>query len=229
MYQKYADSRAHYSVSDAASGSVEGHADWVTVLRGVGEFFVLVAMAIVVPAMVYFDIAVLGNTVGEVSATEITQELLVFMTASIFWYKAYREPAARGFWVLVAGFFTCILIREMDFLLDGIVHGFWVWPGTLVAVVSIFLASVPFKGRVLQPMAAYVGTKPYFFMIVGLAVLLVFSRIFGSGNLLWERLLGAGYSANFKSALQEGLELLGYFLIGYSAVLSSRLVTRSTR
>ena len=222
MYQEHVGSGAPYSISEARYGAVEGYADWVRVLQGVGEFFLLVAIAVAVPALVYFDIAVLGNTVGEISATEVTQELLVLMTAAIFWYKAYRDPASRGFWVLVAGFFSCILIREMDSFLDVIVHGFWVWPVTLVAVVSVFLASVPFKGRVLRPMATYVGTKPYFFMIVGLAVLLVFSRIFGSGSLLWQQLLGAGYTSGFKSALQEGLELLGYFLIGYSAVLSSR-------
>ncbi|HLV77211.1 MAG TPA: hypothetical protein VKY53_04715 [Marinobacter sp.] len=222
MHHKNTGSHAHYSMSETLFSSLESQADWARVLTGVGEFLLLGALVLMVPAVVYFDVAVLGNSVGEISATEIAQELLVLMTAAIFGYKAFREPRSRGFLVLVAGFFSVILIRELDSFLDAVVHGFWVWPATAAALSAIFMAKVPFKGTVLRPMADYVGTKPYYFMVIGLVTLLFFSRVFGSGNLLWGHLLGDAYTSGFKAGLQEGLELLGYILIGYSAVLFSR-------
>ena len=60
-------------------------------------------------------------------------------------------------------------------------------------------------------------------MAIGLVTLLFFSRTIGSGNLLWSGLLGDAYSNDFKNALQEGIELYGYILIGYSAVLYSKV------
>ena len=46
---------------------------------------------------------------------------------------------------------------------------------------------------------------------------MVFSRIFGSGR-YWGYLLEIDLDRIFKASLQEGLELFGYFLLGYGAM-----------
>lgn len=153
-----------------------------------GEFFILTFLALLPVFSVYIDVVILGNNVGEISVTEITQETLLLFTAIIFWYGAFKKPNLRGFLVLVAGFFSCLFIREMDAFLDEIWHGFWFWPALITAMVSIGYARFAAKNTNLKPLMDFINTKPYFLILIGLIILLILSRTFGSGNLLWHEL-----------------------------------------
>jgi len=185
----------------------------------IGEFVLLAMLALIPFTLAYIDVVVIGHSVGELSVTEITQEALLLFTVLIFLYGAWRHPGSRGFLVLVAGFFSCALIRELDAFMDTIWHGFWFWPAITVALSTITYVVVCCKNSVADPMSNFVGTRPYFYIITGLIVLLVFSRTFGSGALLWQEVMEAAYTSKFKSALQEGLELFGYLYIGYGSLL----------
>ena len=183
----------------------------------IGEFALLSMLTLLPSALVYIDVVVIGDGVGELSVTEITQESLLLITLLIFWYGAWRHPNSRGFLMLVAGFFSCALIRELDVCFDAVWHGFWLWPALLVALSTVTFVAVYCRNSVAGPMSDFVGTRPYFCMMAGLSVVLVFSRTFGSGNLLWNDLLEVANISKFKSALQEGLELLGYLYIAYGS------------
>lgn len=119
----------------------------------------------------------------------------------------------------MAGFFSCALIRELDVYLVAIWHGFWLYPALVVALSTIAYVVLFCRTLVAVPMSNFIGTRPYFFIMVGLIVVLVFSRTFGSGALLWKALLGVAYSSSFRSAIQEGLELFGYLLIAYGSTV----------
>lgn len=187
------------------------------ILRAGGEAFFLALLAAVVPFLVVIDVAVLEHGIREISVTELTQEALLAFAAGSFGYAAFRRPEARGFLVLAAGFLTCMLIRELDGIWDKIWHGFWFWPALLTAVASIGSTVRFWRDSVIGPMAGFVGTKAYVHLLIGLLTVLLFSRIFGSGNLLWKQLLGTAYSSVFRGALQEGIELFGYLFIAYGA------------
>lgn len=195
----------------------------IRIAKSILEFFVLAVLAVMPAMLVDIDLGDAGVWKGEFTLTELTQELLLTGTALLFWTLAVKRPDLRGFTVLVAGFFTCALIRELDALFDQIQHGFWVYPALLVAVASIACATVFNRATIARPMVVFLNTKAYFLMAIGLVTLLFFSRTIGSGNLLWSGLLGDAYSNDFKNALQEGIELYGYILIGYSAVLYSKV------
>lgn len=186
----------------------------------IGEFLLLTVMALIPPVLVYIDISVVGLGAGELAVTEFTQEGLLFMVALLFWYGAWQHPGSRGFLVLIAGFFSSMLMREMDALFDEISQGFWFWPAIVIAVSSIIYATAYSRNTVIKAMNAFVKTKPYYFILIGLIILLVFSRVFGSGSLIWQDLLGEAYSKAFRASLQEGLELLGYVYIAYGAFLA---------
>lgn len=183
------------------------------------EFFILTFLGFLPVVSIYLDVIVLGNNVGEISVTEITQEALLLVAALVFWYGAWKKPKVRGFLVLVAGFFSCMFIREMDQFLDDIWHGFWFWPALLMALVTISYSRFAAKNTTRQALLDFINTKPYYFILIGLIVLLVFSRTFGSGNLLWHDLLPEGNSSLVKTVVQEGLELLGYAFIFYGSVV----------
>ena len=183
------------------------------------ELFILIFLAVLPVLSVYLDIVILSGTVGEISVTEITQEALLLASAIIFWYGALKKPTSRGFLVLVAGFFSCLFIREMDQFLDEIWHGFWFWPALFMALFSIGYTRFFAKNTSFKSLIDFINTKPYFLILIGLIVLIILSRTFGSGNLLWHDLLPEGDSSLVKAIVQEGLELFGYAFIFYGSLV----------
>ncbi len=194
------------------------------VFNKLAEFLLLAALALLPILTVYVDIIVIGHGLSDRSVTEYTQEMLIFLSAILFWYGAWRNPQSRGFLLLVAGFFTCMYIREYDELLNSISHGFWVYPAMLTAIATI-VGAIACRDTVLTPMADFAETKSGRNIFFGLLVILVFSRFFGSGSLLWIGIMGDDYEHLYKSAIQEGLELFGYIFIFYGSCLSMRLRT----
>lgn len=190
----------------------------LVIRKAVMQFLLLSLFILVVPLFVAIDALVLAQGVSERSLTEIAQEVLLFSAVVLFGASAWQRPEARGFMTLVAGFFLCMLIRELDVFFDAVHHGFWVWPASFVAIGTILFAKSR-CGTVLVPMAAYVRTNSYTFLVVGVLAL-IFSRTFGSGKLLWHPIMGASYTPLFKAALQEGIELFGYVFIFYGSLLA---------
>lgn len=193
--------------------------DSTRIAYAIGETLLLTILALLPAILVYIDVVIIDQYVSESSVTEITQEALLLITTLIFWYGAWRHPQRRGFLVLVAGFFSCAMIRELDGFLDAIWHGFWVWPVSITALLSIGYVITCCRDTVIKPAANFINTRAYFFILFGLITLLVFSKTFGSGALIWKPLMGNAYTASFKSALQEGLELLGYLFISYGSMV----------
>jgi hypothetical protein len=187
------------------------------VFFSIAEFMFMAGLMIAVPVIVAIDAVVIGHGTPEISITELTQEALILLSAILFGIGAWQRPKSRGCLVLVAGLFGCMFIRECDAYLDNITHGFWFYPAILLAVTTI-LYSISCRGTVLSPIAIFVGKKFYTYISIGLLLVLVFSRAFGTGY-LWREVMGDNYDSMYKSIIQEGLELLGYVLISYGTVL----------
>ncbi len=113
-----------------------------------------------------------------------------------------------------------MFIREGDYYWDKIMNGLW----TILAV-STFLISVYIAYRqrqtIIPTLSTYWNTRGFGYLIVGLLIVLLFSRIFGTGD-LWRAILKENYIGYYKTAIQEGLELLGYLIIFYGVILMSR-------
>lgn len=188
--------------------------------RAIVEFSLLTIGFLWVPGAVYLDAVIIDHGIPEHGFTEASQELFLFISAASFFYLARKHPLQRGFFILVAGFFLTMLIREFDHDLDKIVHGFWKYPAWLIAIVSITLAR-HYPGTVVAPMAAATRNTSFQSIFIGLILLLFFSRVFGTGG-LWEPILyAAEYNISeslIKSVVQEGLELLGYTAILFGTI-----------
>lgn len=178
---------------------------------------VLAVVALIPPLFVNLDILVLKNGVGEASLTEFGQEAVLLAVAVGFWRLAWQNRSSRGFSALAGGLTTCMLIRELDAWLCLIVDGLWAWLAALTAVGTVAYVWKQERKTVWGPLREFVGSKPYQWMLFGLVVMVLFSQVFGSGNLVWKHVLLAGYTHLMKTALQEGLELFGYLLFGYGA------------
>ncbi len=191
-------------------------------LRSMLDFLFLAALTVAAPMVVYIDVVQLGlDGIPEVSATEILEETLFLISAVLFLIEARRRPEARGFLTLVGGFFGCLLFRELDFLFDDISLGFWMFPAFLTLAVSVAYAMV-YRKTILPGFAAFADSRSCIYISIGLLIVIVYSRMFGSGRLLWEKVMGADYKIAYKSIIQEGLELYGYTFIFYGSCLLRR-------
>ena len=191
------------------------------------EFLILIILMIVPPLFVWIDFTILKTNLSEYSLTEFTQEFLILTSFVILLSKTYKNRENRGFLILFVGLFMVMFIREGDYFLDKIMNGLW----TILAVGSFLISIyIAYKQRntIIPTLSTYWNTRGFDYLIMGLLIVLIFSRIFGTGD-LWRSILKENYIGHYKTAIQEGLELLGYLIIFYGAILMSKISLNDTK
>lgn len=189
----------------------------ITIIKRAILRFLILALLVALPVLcIRIDIFYFDNHLGELSLTELLQESMLLIATCLFALIAKHQPETRHAYLLVTGFFACLFIRELDAFFDLIYHGFWIVPALLVALSAIgYAAKQPQK--TIQGLCEHVQNKNSTSMMVGLAILLVFSRLFGMGS-LWEGILGDDFVRTVKNIAEEGTEVLGYVMMFYSAL-----------
>ncbi|MFT6089454.1 MAG: hypothetical protein ACJAWM_001470 [Sulfitobacter sp.] len=182
------------------------------------EFVMLAVLIALVPVIVYIDVTILSDRMSEESLTEFLHNALLFVSIAFVVTGAFKYALARGYLLLVATFFLCLFIRECDALFDNIWQGFWIIPALSVLTVGIALVYRN-RGTLTEPLLRHFETRPATFIYIGVLLLLIFTRLFGTGS-LWEAVMGSSYSSSYKTAIQEGLELMSYTLIAYGSFIS---------
>jgi len=181
------------------------------------ELILLVLIMALIPYVISVDINVLNNGLSEISITEFAQESFIFIAALVFLLKLKSEPQSRGLLILICGLFSMMFIREGDYYLDFVYHGFWKVPVLLVLVSTVYF-SYKNRATIIAPLNRYKNTKTFTYIFIGFLITVVFSRLFGTGS-LWVELSGSTDSGFIKTVVQEGLELFGYALILVGSVL----------
>ncbi|MFO7339024.1 MAG: hypothetical protein C0P65_004290 [Lysobacteraceae bacterium] len=188
----------------------------------------LLALVMATPvALLYADIHWLRNSVGEWSLVELTQLGFLTTTVLAFVRLARAREDERGFAVLAAAFFACMLVRELDAVWDLLFRGLWSLLVTAVAAAGLGYA-VRHRRSTLAALARFLVSRSAAVMTVGLVLLLVYSRLFGMTS-LWHGLLAEHYVRVFKNAAEECTELLGYTLIMASALAYAAQRVRERR
>ncbi|WP_417583500.1 hypothetical protein [Nitrincola sp.] len=189
--------------------------------RAALSFLILVSGMLWVPVAVLLDVEVIGHGMPELSVTEISQETALLLSSVLMYALVIKLPKQRGFLLLVAGMFLSMFLRELDYLFDKIRHGFWRYPVALVVLLTFALVAL-FRKNLVPAMAEATRSVPFAYILAGLAIVLFFSRVFGTGS-FWEAILDAGAGVDapalVKNAVQEGMELLGYVVILYGSAL----------
>ncbi|AYA40439.1 hypothetical protein HZS38_08435 [Xenorhabdus nematophila] len=173
-------------------------------------FFILYALMIAgVTGLLFLDVNYFHNGVGEDSLTEIFQALSLLTIAVLLFYEAKNNVRLRPALILMAGFFSCLLIRELDAYFDDILfHGAWSWLAIPLALICIGYACVKNK-QSLFGLVHLTRHQSYSMMVCGLLCVLVFSRLFGIG-VLWQGLMDEHFNRTVKNMVEEGCEMLGY-------------------
>lgn len=184
------------------------------------KFFVLVLMTLlslsIVYSVTYYDISRTG-VISDSFLTEALQESLLFISICIYAYIVKRYHA-RGV-ILVAGFLTCMLIREWDVVFDDLLfHGAWKYLAVPAAVLSCYLALRSGKDKVIADLACFMQKKAYNVLLLGMTVVLVISRILGMRVLL-KLFSSISFNQGLKNFIEEGSELFGYLIIFYATLM----------
>ena len=193
-----------------------------TILSGFAEFIFAALIAAGVVGCIYLDVTVHKNIL-ENSFVEYGQEALLLATTTLFAMSAIAKRLG-GLW-LVAGFFGCMFIRELDAYFDMIVHGAWKYFALALMVFVLFKAWRLGKENTIASLAAFMKSRAFVFIFIGLLIVLIYSRLFGMGE-LWKAVMGIDFNRTVKNVVEEGSELWGYALVFWGAVkywLASRL------
>lgn len=176
-------------------------------------------MGVLALFLIFWWDSTLPNPFAEVSPTEFLQTIALIASTALYFREALRRPDMGRALVLVGGFLGCMLIREQDYFLDPISHGCWKWPAIALAVACLAHA-LRRPAEAVAQLARFVRWRWFSVLLMGLVIVLAYSRLFGMG-MVWRGMLSTECWHLAKTAMEESAELLGYLLITFSAVLQS--------
>jgi hypothetical protein len=154
-----------------------------------------------------------GDVFGtsEFSPVEVVQAIILFTCGSIMaWVAKYCAPQ-RPLAILFGGLALVFIIRESDYFLDRyVIDNFW---QVLVATVGSLVIAYTYRHRRrVQIALARIWPSPGLTLLfAGAVILFAFAPLIGHEP-LWQSILGEHYLRVTKLAIEEFIELIGYFL-----------------
>jgi len=148
---------------------------------------------------------------GEISRTEIFQEVLLLFLSVFFLVLGYRYRPVQPVANLVSLFLMISFIREFNFLID-----WWIYPAFLVLLIFLWPAIRDF--RLLKNSTREFFSQPASaWFLAGILLTYIFSRLMGRSK-FWLLMYDGNNYRMAKAATEEGLELMGDLLMLISAV-----------
>ncbi len=148
---------------------------------------------------------------SEFSPIEIIQAIILGACGVIMWWVARYCPTQRPVAILFGGMALAFLIRELDYFLDRFVADNF-WQVVIVIVGSLVIAYTYRHRRRLKIGFARIWPSPGMTLLfAGAVILFAFVRLVGHEP-LWMSILGDDYRRIIKLAVEEFIELIGYFL-----------------
>ena len=148
---------------------------------------------------------------SEFSPVELIQAIILAACGVIMGWVARHCPTQRPVAILFGGMALIFLIRELDYFLDRfIVDNLW---QALIAIAGALLIAYVYRNRRrVQIALARIWPSPGLTLLFSGAVIqFAFVRLVGHEP-LWMSMLGDAYLRIIKLAVEEFIELIGYFL-----------------
>jgi len=158
----------------------------------------------------------LAHKYGEYSYTEWGQVIFLIMIISMFSWSAKLDKNYQVASIVVAGFFTMALVREVDMYLDLVFDGLWQILALVTLLITLWLVykqKAFFKDSIIY----FFRTTAFGFITAGFLTTFVFSRLYGRKE-FWRQVMEDGYMRTVKNASEESIELLGYTIIFFGAI-----------
>lgn len=148
---------------------------------------------------------------SEFSPVEIIQAIILGVCGLIMAWVARHCYSQRPIAFLFGGMALIFLIRELDYFLDRYVaDNFW---QVCIVIASSLLIAYTYRGRkrLLIALGRIWPSPGLTLLFSGAVILFAFVRLVGHEP-LWMSILGDDYKRIVKLAVEEFIELIGYFL-----------------
>ncbi len=148
---------------------------------------------------------------SEFSPVEIIQAIILGACGIIMAWVARFCPSQRPIAITFAGLALIFLIRESDYFLDRfIIDNLWqVLVGISGSLLIVYV--VRHRKRLTIALARIWPSPGLTLLFAGAVVLFAFALLVGHEP-LWKAILGDAYQRVIKLAIEEFIELIGYFL-----------------
>ena len=143
---------------------------------------------------------------GEISLTEIFQEIILFILSVFYLYFGFRYRKIQPVTNIVSIFYIISLIREFNFLIS-----WWIYPVLCMLIILMWLIFTDFRKLKEASVAFFIQPASSWFLS-GFLVTYIFSRLFGRSS-FWQLLYSDSSYRLAKAVAEEGLELLGNSLM----------------
>ena len=148
---------------------------------------------------------------SEFSPVEIIQAIVLMACGGLMAWVSWCCPTQRPLAIPLGGLALAFFIRELDYFLDRyIADNFW---QVVIAIVGALVIAYTYRHRRrLQIALARLWPSPGLTLLfAGAVILFAFVRLVGHEP-LWMSILGDDYQRVIKLAIEEFIELVGYFL-----------------
>jgi hypothetical protein len=148
---------------------------------------------------------------SEYSPVEIIQAIILAVCAGIMLLVARNVPSQSPVAIPFAGMATAFLIRELDFFLDRqVADNFW---QVLIAILGsvVIVYAYRYRKRIQIALGRIWPSPGLTLLFAGAVILFAFVRLVGHEP-LWMSILQDDYRRVTKLAVEEFIELIGYFL-----------------
>jgi hypothetical protein len=148
---------------------------------------------------------------SEYSPVEIIQVIILGVCGVIMGWVAKYCPTQRPIAFLFGGMALVFLIRELDYFLDRfLIDNLW-QVLVVMAAAPVMVYTYRQRRRLLIALARIWPSPGLTFLFCGAVILFAFVRLVGHEP-LWMSILGDAYQRVVKLAVEEFIELIGYFL-----------------
>ncbi|QHI68091.1 hypothetical protein [Tichowtungia aerotolerans] len=184
----------------------------------IGRIFVYAVLLGVIAAGMLWGAVEYGPVFyDEIGPVETLETVFAMSTALVLLWVGRSNERCAPCAVMLSGFLFCVAVRESDYFLDVLVcrHAWKMLVLLLLAVFTVYL--IRNMRRVFESVAEFMQQPAFGVFMSGLLVLIVFSRLFGYGG-FWKELIEDDHYRVIKTIVEEGVELMGYFLILVSSL-----------
>jgi hypothetical protein len=148
---------------------------------------------------------------SEFSPVEIIQAIILAVCGGIMWWVARYCPSQRPIAIPFAGMALAFLIRELDYFLDRFIIDS-LWQIMIVIIAALVIVYTVRNQKRLKIALARIWPSPGLTLLfAGAVILFAFVRFVGHEP-LWTSILDEDYKRIVKLAVEEFIELMGYFL-----------------
>ncbi len=148
---------------------------------------------------------------SEYSPVEIVQSIILLACGLVMAWVAAYCPSQRPLAFLIGGLALVFLIRELDYFFDRFIIDN-LWQALIVVVGALVIAYTYRHRRRLVVALARIWPSPGLSLLfAGALILFGFAPLVGHEP-LWQSIIGEHYLRVTKLAIEEFIELIGYFL-----------------